>query len=127
MKKKVAASVITVVLVSCGLVNAQQMTKTMPRIGFISSTGALGKPSPLFEAFQLGLRDLGYVEGKNVSIERRYAEGKLNQMPRLVNDLVQQKVDVIVAVNNVVIRAAKESTKTIPIVMISSVDPVAAG
>ena len=127
MKEKIAVSVISVLLASFCLAEAQQTTKSIPRIGFISSTGALGKPSPLFEAFQQGLRDLGYVEGKNVSIERRYAEGKLDQMPRLVNDLVQQKVDVIVAVNNVVIRAAKEATKTIPIVMISSVDPVAAG
>jgi putative ABC transport system substrate-binding protein len=81
----------------------------------------------LFDAFRLGLSDLGYVEGKNILIESRYAEGRLDRMPGLVNELVQQKVDVIVAVNNVVIRAAKEATKTIPIVMISSVDPVAAG
>jgi putative ABC transport system substrate-binding protein len=73
------------------------------------------------------LRDLGYVEGENILIERRYAEGRLDRMPALVNDLVQQKVDVIVAPNNVVIRAAKKATKTIPIVMISSIDPVAAG
>jgi putative ABC transport system substrate-binding protein len=81
----------------------------------------------MFEAFWLGLRDLGYVEGKNVLIERRYAEGRLDRMPALVSDLVEQKVDVILAVNNVVIRAAKEATKKIPIVMLSSVDPVAAG
>ena len=81
----------------------------------------------MFDSFRLGLRDLGYVEGKNVLIERRYAEGRLDRMPALVNELVQQKVDVIVAVNNVVIRAAKEATKTIPIVMVSSVDPVDAG
>jgi putative ABC transport system substrate-binding protein len=75
----------------------------------------------------LGLRDLGYVEGKNISIEIRYAEGRLDRMPALVNELVQLKVDIIVAVNNVVIRAAKEATNTIPIVMVTSVDPVAAG
>jgi putative ABC transport system substrate-binding protein len=81
----------------------------------------------LFDAFRLGLSDLGFVEGKNILIESRYAEGRLDRMPALVNDLVQQKVDVIVAVNNVIIRAARDATKTIPIVMISSVDPVAAG
>jgi putative ABC transport system substrate-binding protein len=130
MKEKVAVSVISAlifILTSFCLAEAQQTTKAMPRIGFISSTGASGSSSPLFEAFRLGLRDLGYVEGKNVIIERRYAEGRLDRMPALVNELVQQKVDVIVAVNNVLIRAAKEATKTIPIVMISSVDPVAAG
>jgi putative ABC transport system substrate-binding protein len=130
MKEKVAVSVISTLIfifTSFCLAEAQQTTKAMPRIGFISSTGASGSSSPLFDAFRLGLRDLGYVEGKNILIERRYAEGRLDRMPALVNELVQQKVDVIVAVNNVVIRAAKEATKTIPIVMISSVDPVAAG
>jgi putative ABC transport system substrate-binding protein len=106
---------------------AQQTTKALPRIGFISSTGAPGIPSPLFGAFQQGLRDLDYVDDKNIAIVHRYAEGRLDRMPGLVNELVQQKVDVIVAVNNVIIRAAQKATKTIPIVMISSVDPVAAG
>ena len=128
MKEKVAVLIIvTLILASFCLAEAQQTTKTTPRIGFIFSTGAPGNPSPLFDAFQQGLRDLGYVEGKNILIERRYAEGRLDRMPAFVHEFVQQKVDVIVAVNNVVIRAAKEATKTIPIVMISSVDPVAAG
>ncbi len=81
----------------------------------------------MLDAFRQGLRDLGYIDGQNVVINSRYAEGRLDKMPALVGELVQQKVDVILAVNNVVIRAAKDATKTIPIVMISSVDPVAAG
>jgi len=108
-------------------VNAQVTSKNLPRIGVISSTGTPESPWPLFGAFRRGLNDLGYTEGKNILIESRYAEGRLDRMPGLVNDLVQQKVDVILAVNNVIIRAAKEATKTIPIVMITSVDPVAAG
>ena len=128
MKEKVAVSVIvTLILASSCLAEAQQTAKTTPRIGFIFSTGAPGDPSPWLDAFQQGLRDLGYVEGKNILIERRYGEGRLDRMPPFVHEFVQQKVDVIVAVNNVVIRAAKEATKTIPIVMISSVDPVVAG
>jgi len=128
MKEKVAVSlVVTLILTSFCLSEAQQAPKTTPRIGFIFATGAPGESSPSFDAFQQGLLDLGYMEGKNVLIERRYGEGRLDRMPGLVKDLVQQKVDVIVAVNNVVIRAAKEATKTIPIVMISSVDPVVAG
>jgi len=128
MKEKVAVSVIVaLVLASFCLAEAQQTAKTTPRIGFIFSTGAPGDPSPSFDAFQQGLRDLGYTEGKNISIERRYAEGRLDRMPPFVHEFVQQKVDVILAVNNVVIRAAKEATKTIPVVMISSVDPVVAG
>jgi putative ABC transport system substrate-binding protein len=106
---------------------AQHSGKTLPRIGVISSTGTAESPWPLFDAFRAGLNDLGYVEGKNILIESRYAEGRLDRMPRLVSELVQQRVDVILAVNNVIIRAAKDATKTIPIVMISSVDPVAAG
>jgi putative ABC transport system substrate-binding protein len=110
-----------------GLVHAQQSTKSIPRIGVVFSTGAPGDPSPLLDAFQQGLRDLGYFEDKNILIERRYGEGRLDRMPALVSELVQQKVDVIIAPNNVVIRAAREATKTIPIVMISSVDPLVAG
>lgn len=97
------------------------------RIGFISGTGTPTSPWPLFEAFQQGLRDLGYVEGKNIAIAHGYAEGRLDRMPALVNEFVQEKVDVIVAGNNVAIRAAKEATKTIPIIMVSSINPVAAG
>jgi len=128
MKEKVAVSVVIILVLACLCpAEAQQTTKARPRIGFISGTGTPENPSPLLDAFRLGLRDLGYVEGKNILIEHRYAEGRLDRMPALVNELVQQKVDVIVAVNNVIIRAAKEATKTIPIVMLSSVDPVAAG
>jgi len=103
---------------------AQHTTTELPRIGFISSAGTPATPSPLFDAFRFGLRDLGYIDGKNILIVHRYAEGRLDRMPILVNELIQHKVNIIFAVNNVVIRAAKEATTTIPIVMISSVDPV---
>ena len=128
MKEKVAVSVVVILVLAyfCPA-EAQQTTKAMPRIGFIFSSGTPEIPSPLFEAFRLGLRDLGYVDGENIVIVHRYAEGRLDRMPALVNDLVQQKVDVIVAPNNVVIRAAKKATNTIPIVMVTTVDPVAAG
>ena len=128
MKEKIFVLVVgSFILGAVYLAEAQQTTKTIPRIGFISSTGAPESPSPLFAAFRQGLSDLGYVADKNTIILHRYAEGRLDRMPGLVNELVQQNVDVIVAVNNVIIRAAKDATKTIPIVMLSSVDPVAAG
>jgi putative tryptophan/tyrosine transport system substrate-binding protein len=129
VKQKILISVITIlILASLHEAWAQQQTvKTIPRVGFISSAATPGTRAPLFDAFLLGLSDLGYVDGKNVLIESRYAQGRLDRMPALVDELVQQKVDVIFAVNNVAIRAAKEATKTIPIVMISSVDPVEAG
>ncbi len=127
MKFWIISVVAIVLLGSCDATEAQPATNTMPRVGFIFSTGAPESPNPWFEAFQQRLRALEYIEGKNVLIERRYAEGRLDRMPGLANELVQQKVDVIVAVNNVLIRAAKKATKSIPIVMLSSVDPVAAG
>ena len=105
---------------------AQQPTNGIPRIGFIVTIGAPDTPSPTYEAYKLGLRNLGYSEGKNIIIERRYAEGRLDRMAPFVEEFVQKKVDLILGVNNVIIRAAKAATKTIPIVMISSVDPVAA-
>jgi putative ABC transport system substrate-binding protein len=128
MEAKIVLSVISAfILVSFYSAEAQQTAKTIPRIGFISSTGTPETPSPLFDAFRLKLRDLGYVDDKNIVIVHRYAEGSLDRMTPFVHAFVQQKVDVIVAGNNVAIRAAKEATKMIPIVMISSVDPVAAG
>src|SRR5262245_53804418 len=128
MRARIIVSLLgTTILASLSLAGAQQTTKDMPRVGFISSAGTPAIPAPLFDAFRFGLRDLDYIEGKNISIMHRYAEGRLDRMPVFVNEFVQQKVDVVVAVNNVVIRAAKEATKTIPIVMISSVDPVTAG
>jgi putative ABC transport system substrate-binding protein len=123
-KKMLVPVVASFILAAFCLAEAQQTTKTIPRIGFISSSTG---DSPMFDAFQQRLRDLGYVEGKNILIEHRYAEGRLDRMPTFVHEFVQQKVDVIVAANNVMIRAAKEATKTIPIVMLSSIDPVAAG
>lgn len=121
MKEKLSVLiVISLILGSVYCAEAQQPAKTLPRIGLIASPRA-------FESFQLGLRDRGYVEDKNVLIERRYPEGRLDRIPGLVNELIEQKVDVIVAINNVAIRAAKDTTKTIPIVMVTSVDPVEAG
>ena len=121
--KWLGLSVIAFLLVVIGAVAQAQQPKKIPRIGFASG----GPGGGGFEAFRQGLRELGYVEGKTVQIEYRDAKGRLDLMPALVDELVQQKVDVIVAANNVVIRAAKKATKTIPIVMRSSVDPVIAG
>jgi putative ABC transport system substrate-binding protein len=105
--------------------HAQQPAKKIPRIGVVVSGET--ERSSLYEAFQRGLRDLGYVEGQNLLIEYRYGEGKLDRMSGLVNELVEQKVDLLFVTNQVAIRAAKKTTKTTPIVMVSSVDPVMAG
>jgi putative ABC transport system substrate-binding protein len=128
MKEKVAVSIVSTFFLAFFCISeAQQTTKAIPRIALILSSGTAETPSPLYEAFRQRLRDLGYVDEKNVMIERRYAEGRLDRMSPFVQEFVQRKVDVILGTSNVVIRAAKEATKTTPIVMISSIDPVAAG
>ncbi len=94
----------------------------------MSGSGDPSTPGPSVEAFRQGLRDLGYIEGKNILVEYRYIEGKLDRSPSLVAELVQLKVEVLVVPLVLLgIRAAKEATKAIPIVMVSSVDPVATG
>jgi putative ABC transport system substrate-binding protein len=112
-----------VLLAFAVIAEAQQTTK-VPRIGYVSGSDA---NNPNVKAFRQGLLGLGYIEGKNILIEYRYAEGKLEWVRGLVAELVQLKVDVLVSGNLPAIRAAKEATKTIPIVMILAVDPVATG
>jgi putative tryptophan/tyrosine transport system substrate-binding protein len=107
----------------CVSVDAQQ-PKKIPRIGYVSGTD--DDPGS-DEAFRQGLRDLGYIEGKNILIEYRSQEGKADRGPGLVAELVQLKVDVLVLVPSPAIRAAKQATKTIPIVMVTTADPVATG
>src|SRR5947207_11482118 len=110
----------------CVPVQAQQPAK-VPRIGFVSAIGDPETPGFQIEEFRRGLRNLGYNEGKNILVEYRYAEGMSDRIPGLVAELVQLKVEVLVVGAQASIRAAKQATKTIPIVMVSSVDPVAAG
>jgi putative ABC transport system substrate-binding protein len=109
----------------CAIAEAQQ-PKKVPRIGYLtgSSPSAIAERT---EAFRQGLRDLGYVEGKDIVIEYRYAEGKLERLPTLVSELVRLKVDVIVTGGPAATRPAKEATATIPIVMAGVNDPVGNG
>src|SRR4026209_1939305 len=104
--------------------NAQQAAK-IPRIGYLGID--LTTAAHLLEAFRQGLRDLGYGEGRNVVIENRDAEGKLERLPALAAELVALKVDVIVAPNTPVALAAKEVTSTAPIVFAVAADPRAGG
>ncbi len=116
---------VTFILVFVHLADAQQ-SKKIPRIGYVSGADDLNNPGPE-EAFRQGLRDLGYIEGKNMLIEYRYQEGKADRGPSLVAELVQLKVDVLVLAPSPSIRAAKQATKTISIVMVTTADPVATG
>jgi putative ABC transport system substrate-binding protein len=126
MNKVISIALSALLFALCSGVQAQQTGK-IPRIGYVSGAGDPSNPEPTVEAFRQGLRDRGYTEGKNIAVEYRYAEGKQDRVPSLVSELVQLKVDVLVLVTLPSVRAAKEATNTIPIVMVLAVDPVANG
>jgi putative ABC transport system substrate-binding protein len=102
-------------LASVQLAEAQQTTKP-PRIGYVSATGDASNQGPYVEALRQGLKELGYLEGKNINIEYRGAEGDTGRIPSLVFELVQLKVDILVAPVLPAIRAAKQATRTIPLI-----------
>jgi putative ABC transport system substrate-binding protein len=114
-----------------GLIVARSIAEAQPtvkvyRIGFF--LGASGESvASLFSAFSEGLRDLGYVEGRNVIFERRYADGHMDRLPEIAAELVRLRVDVIVTGSSIHVAAARQATKTIPIVMVFTADPVQAG
>jgi putative tryptophan/tyrosine transport system substrate-binding protein len=117
---------------SSPLTATAQPAGKVPRIGILSPTAPSEARSPsdlavLFAAFRQGLRDLGYVEGRNITIESRWAEGNYERLPGLAADLVRLKVNVIVTYGTPASEAAKRATSTIPIVMAAIIDPVASG
>ena len=112
-------------LLAAPLVAEAQQAANVTRIGYLSHN--LAASSHLRDAFLQGLRELGYVEGRNVVIEYRYAEGKPERLPALAAELVALKVDVIVTVSNTTALAAKQATRTVPIVFTAVANPVAAG
>ncbi len=118
--------VLTLGLLAAPLAAEAQQAAKVPRIGYLSINLAASPPQ-LHEAFRQGLRDLGYVEGRNVVIEYRDAEGKPERLPALAAELVALKVDVIVAPTTPAALAAKQATRTLPIVFIGSGDPVTDG
>jgi putative ABC transport system substrate-binding protein len=105
-----------------------QQPKKVPRLGYLSSQDPT-RESARAEVIRLTLRNLGYIEGQNIAVEYRYAEGKVDRLPELTAELVRLKVDIIVvAGGDALIRPAKNATKTIPIVMMGvGADPVEAG
>ncbi|MGH7772912.1 MAG: ABC transporter substrate-binding protein [Candidatus Binatia bacterium] len=113
------------ILASVHLAEAQQPAK-IPRIGFLAATSAPIAATRI-DAFRQGLRALGYVEGKDIVIEFRFAEGKPDQLPHYAAELVRLKVDVIVTLGPMDTRAARDATKIIPIVMGQDSDPVGSG
>ena len=124
MKREITVLALSAMLFAlCDSVEAQQPVKV---IGYLNAGTASTNPARV-AAFRQGLRELGYVEGKNIAIEYRAAEGKLDRLPALAAELVRLKVDVIVTAGPPGTRAAKEANITIPIVMGFDNDPVGNG
>jgi ABC-type uncharacterized transport system substrate-binding protein len=125
-RAEVQSILVVVVLLVLGVIAEAQQPAKIPRIGYLTGATPDGQ-SARIEPFRQGLRELGYVEGKNIFIEHRYAEGKLDRLPALAAELVRLKVDVIVTGRQAITRAAKNATNTIPIVMAQDGDPVGNG
>jgi putative ABC transport system substrate-binding protein len=119
----VPSILVAVVLLAVAVMAEAQQPKQLPRIGYLGANFPSTNPARN-EAFRQGLRDLGYVEGKSIVIEWRYAEGNPDRLPALAAELVRLKVDVIVTAGPAATRPAKEATGTIPIVMGFDNDPV---
>ena len=126
MEKKVTVLILCAMLFAlCHPVEAQQ-PKKVPRIGYLTAASASAMV-PRANAFRQGLRELGYVEGKNIVIEYQYADGKLDRLPALAAELVRLNVDIIVSGGPAATRPAREATSTIPIIMAQDGDPVGNG
>ena len=125
MTKTIQVWLLAIFFLATTSVKARPQEK-VPRIGFLS-TAALSSLSPRLEAFRRGLQEFSYVEGKNIAIECRSAEGKIDRLPDLAAELVRLKVDLIVVTSGPPALAAKSATTTIPIVMTSTTDPVGEG
>jgi len=126
MKTKVLLVAFISVFLSTGQFGRAQQSAKIPRIGVLISSTASAAARRV-EAIQRGLRELGYVEGKNIIIEYRYAEGKLEPLKELAAELVRLNVDTIVTDSSNAIDAVKSATKTIPVVFTAAIDPVADG
>src|SRR5262245_8570821 len=126
MTTKITVLALCAMLFALSTVAEAQQSKKVPRIGYLSASSA-GALSARTEAFRQGLRELGYAEGKNIIVEWRYAEGKLDRQRELAAELMRLKVEVIVSAGPEPTRAAKTATSAIPIVMTNDPDPVGDG
>lgn len=122
MNTAALATILALGLLAAPLGAGAQQPGKVPRVGFLANTR-----SPGTEAFQKGLRELGYVEGQNIIVEWSLAEGRLERLPELAAELVRLKVDVIVAPAPTYVQAARKATTTIPIIFALVPDPVKTG
>jgi len=121
------AVVLAVSLVLAPLAAEAQQAPKVDRVGFLAAGGGAGAYPHLVQAFQQGLAELGWLEGQNIVIEYRVAEGRFDRLPDLAAELVRLNVEVIVAVATPAAAAAKNATRKIPIVMVNAGDPVGLG
>ena len=124
-KADVLSILFVVVLLAVAVITEAQQPTKIPRIGYISGTGNETNQGPYVEALRQGLRELGYIEGKNFTIEYRGAEGKTDRIPSLTIDLIESQVNVLIVATLPAILAAKQATKATPIIMVATLDPVA--
>ena len=118
---------VVIAVLSWGAIALAQQPKKIPLIGYLSARDS-ASASSRDETIRLALRERGYIEGQNIAIEYRFAEGKLNRLPELVAELVRLKVDIILVGGDIPTRVAKNATKMIPIVMMGQgLDPLEGG
>jgi len=125
-RKLFCVAIIGLLFALCLSAEAQEPSK-IPRIGYLAGFGNASDPGEPIRAFQKGLKERGYTEAKNILVEYRYIEGISERVPKFVTELIQLKVDALVIPHTGAIFAAKQATRTIPIIIISNVDPVATG
>lgn len=126
MSRKIVVYLAVALVVNLAQPTHAQRSGKVHRIGVLSAVGAASF-SDNADALRQGLRDLGYVEGKNLTIEYRYADGKIDRLTELATDPVRLKADVIVASSSPAVSASRDATKDIPIVFSVTGDPVATG
>ena len=126
MKKKITRLALSAALLALGAFAEAQQPKKVPRIGYLTTAARLAD-APRVEALRQGLRDVGYVEGKNINIEYRYAAGKLERVPELAEELVRLKVDILVVSGIATAEPARRVTTTIPIVVAGAGNPIGSG
>jgi putative ABC transport system substrate-binding protein len=128
MNKKAGCVALCIFLLALNVYADAQQPGKIPRIGFLQRRVAPTptNPDPLWDAFLEGLKELGYIDGKNIKIDHRYAEGRSDRLSGLVAEFLQLKVDVIVVPGGPAIRAARKATTTTPIVIVTQEDPVTA-
>jgi len=131
LRKKIFCLTVGIVFLALSFPASGQQSKRVPKIGYLSrelhpSDSRAPEPRNL-EAFRQGLQELGYIDGKNIIIEYRYAEGRFERLPALAEELVRLKVDIIIADNFITVRAFKKVTTSIPIVVTGGNDPITSG